>query len=153
MNQRRRHGEIFLALERADRPITADSLAEQLGVAVRTVYRDIAALRESGVPIDGAAGIGLRLRRRALLPGVGLTLTEGIAIAVALGDGLGRHEWRDMALRAAIESGRGRLVAALPVAVQRHVAAIVKMRSALGALADAELVIVDDDEPPCSEGG
>lgn len=48
--------------------MTAQSLSEALGVAVRTVYRDIQALTISGVPIDGEAGVGYSLRRGFDLP-------------------------------------------------------------------------------------
>ncbi len=48
--------------------ITAKTLAEELGVAMRTVYRDIQALVLSGVPIDGEAGVGYRLRAGFDLP-------------------------------------------------------------------------------------
>jgi len=37
---------------------TADEVARQLGVSVRTVYRDVAALQASGVPLYGIAGRG-----------------------------------------------------------------------------------------------
>ncbi|OIR03269.1 HTH domain protein [mine drainage metagenome] len=48
--------------------ITAQDLAQSLGVAIRTVYRDIQALILSGVPIDGEAGVGYRLRAGFDLP-------------------------------------------------------------------------------------
>jgi predicted DNA-binding transcriptional regulator YafY len=48
--------------------MTGQALAEELGVAVRTVYRYIQALILSGVPIDGEAGVGYRLRAGFDLP-------------------------------------------------------------------------------------
>jgi predicted DNA-binding transcriptional regulator YafY len=42
--------------------ITAQHLAEELEVSERTVYRDMEALLLSGVPIEGEAGVGYRLR-------------------------------------------------------------------------------------------
>lgn len=44
--------------------VTADFVADRLGVSARTIYRDIAALREKGMPILGEAGVGFMLRRR-----------------------------------------------------------------------------------------
>ncbi len=41
--------------------VTASSLAEELEVSVRTIYRDIADLGASGVPILGEAGVGYML--------------------------------------------------------------------------------------------
>lgn len=45
------------------RVLTAKSLAEQLEVSERRIYRDIADLMASGVPVDGEAGVGYRLHR------------------------------------------------------------------------------------------
>jgi len=47
--------DIVQTLRAAARPLTAAALADQLEVTVRTVYRDIAALQASRVPIEGAA--------------------------------------------------------------------------------------------------
>ena len=50
------------------RTVTAAALAERLEVSERTVYRDIADLIGSGVPIQGEAGVGYRLERGFDLP-------------------------------------------------------------------------------------
>jgi predicted DNA-binding transcriptional regulator YafY len=39
-------------------PVTAASLAEELGVSVRSIYRDISDLQAMGAPIRGEGGIG-----------------------------------------------------------------------------------------------
>ena len=44
------------------RLVTARQLAERLQVSERTVYRDVQDLMLSGVPIEGEAGVGYRLR-------------------------------------------------------------------------------------------
>src|SRR5690606_27960458 len=49
-------------------PVTAAVLAEQQGVSIRTVYRDIRTLIGLGAPIDGEAGIGYMLRPGFFLP-------------------------------------------------------------------------------------
>ncbi len=49
-------------------PVSADALATQLGVSPRTLYRDIATLREQGAHIDGEAGVGYVLRPGFTLP-------------------------------------------------------------------------------------
>jgi predicted DNA-binding transcriptional regulator YafY len=56
------------ALRRHRRPITASALAEEQGVSVRTLYRDIQTLIGLGAPIDGEAGIGYMLRPGFFLP-------------------------------------------------------------------------------------
>ena len=53
---------------RRHRPVAGARLAEQLGVSLRTLYRDIDALRGQGAEIVGDAGIGFQLRPGFLLP-------------------------------------------------------------------------------------
>jgi predicted DNA-binding transcriptional regulator YafY len=55
-------------LRRHRRPVTGHELASEMGVSLRTVYRDIATLIAQGAPIDGAAGLGFILRPGFLLP-------------------------------------------------------------------------------------
>jgi len=46
------------------RPIvTAEDMAARVGLSVRTIYRDLAALAEAGVPIAAASGVGYRLMK------------------------------------------------------------------------------------------
>lgn len=60
----RRADRLFQILQalRGGRLTTARHLARLLEVSERTIYRDIAQLAASGVPIDGAAGAGYILR-------------------------------------------------------------------------------------------
>src|ERR1043165_2678315 len=53
---------------RRRRLTTAAQLAQWLEVSERTIYRDIADLCASGVPIDGEAGVGSRLHPHFDLP-------------------------------------------------------------------------------------
>ena len=66
----RRADRLFEIIQylRGDRLVTAQTLAGKLEVSVRTVYRDIRDLQASGVPIDGAAGVGYLLRPGYQLP-------------------------------------------------------------------------------------
>ena len=66
----RRADRLFRLVEilRSKRLATGSWLAEQLGVSLRTLYRDIADLSLSGVPIEGEAGVGYRLRYRLDVP-------------------------------------------------------------------------------------
>ena len=50
------------------RVLTGQQLAEQLGISRRSVYRDIADLMASGVPIEGEAGVGFRMRGGYIVP-------------------------------------------------------------------------------------
>jgi predicted DNA-binding transcriptional regulator YafY len=78
---------------RGGRLRTAQEIAGQLEVSVRTVYRDIDALVASGVPIEGERGIGYVIRVPFLLPPLTFSATEvqalqlGIRFVLAWGDG------------------------------------------------------------------
>lgn len=63
-------------LIRAKQPITAEQLAEELDVSVRTVYRYIDDLSVSGIPIYGTTGIGYKLHDHYELPPLNLTENE-----------------------------------------------------------------------------
>jgi predicted DNA-binding transcriptional regulator YafY len=67
----RRADRLFLlihALRGRRRAMTAQQLAATLGVSLRTVYRDVADLQLSGVPIEGEAGVGYMLRKGSDIP-------------------------------------------------------------------------------------
>lgn len=67
----RRADRLFLiihALRGRRTALAARSLAETLAVSLRTVYRDVADLQVSGVPIEGEAGVGYMLRKGADIP-------------------------------------------------------------------------------------
>lgn len=56
------------ALRRRRTPVTGAELAAELGVSLRTVYRDVATLVGEGADIEGEAGVGYVLRSGFLLP-------------------------------------------------------------------------------------
>ena len=76
--------DILRILRAAKQPVTAASIANELEVTVRTVYRDIATLQARRIPIEGAAGIGYVLRRGFELPPLMFTKDEAEAIAVGV---------------------------------------------------------------------
>jgi predicted DNA-binding transcriptional regulator YafY len=76
--------EIIQILRSADAPVPAHALARSLEVTKRTIYRDIVALQATGVPIDGAAGIGYVMRAGYNLPPLMFTPDEIEAIVVGL---------------------------------------------------------------------
>lgn len=63
--------------------VTATELADATEVSVRTIYRDIEALRTQGVAIDGEAGTGYRVQAGYVLPP--LMFTESELEALLLG--------------------------------------------------------------------
>ena len=62
------------------RVVRAEELAKQFEVTIRTVYRDISALSEAGVPVVGEAGVGYTLVKGYHLPPVMLTSEEAAAL-------------------------------------------------------------------------
>jgi predicted DNA-binding transcriptional regulator YafY len=62
----------------ASQPATARRLAEEAGVSLRTVYRDLSRLRDAGVRVVGRTGVGLRLDGPARAPAL---TTEGEVVA------------------------------------------------------------------------
>jgi len=62
----------------------ADDLAKHFEISVRTIYRDIAHLQASGLPIEGEAGIGYMLRSGFDLPNVTFTYDQVDALAIGL---------------------------------------------------------------------
>jgi predicted DNA-binding transcriptional regulator YafY len=68
MDKTERLFSVMDALRRHRRPVTAQALADEQGVSVRTLYRDIQTLIGLGAPIDGEAGIGYMLRPGFFLP-------------------------------------------------------------------------------------
>ncbi len=64
--------------------VRAIDLAEALGVSTRTVYRDIALLRDQGIAISGDPGVGYALGNRRLVPAMSLSADEADALALGL---------------------------------------------------------------------
>src|SRR5688500_7633566 len=81
----RRADRLFLlihALRGRRSAITAQRLADELAVSLRTVYRDVADLQRSGVPIEGEAGVGYMLRKGSDIPPLMFTAAELEALVV-----------------------------------------------------------------------
>jgi len=65
-------------------PIRAQDLANELGVSLRSIYRDIDTLRSSGAVIDGEAGFGYTLVEDPALPPMMFTRDEMEALVLGL---------------------------------------------------------------------
>ncbi|MBV2360699.1 HTH domain-containing protein [Thalassococcus sp. CAU 1522] len=63
---------------------TAEAMAQDLGVSVRTIYRDMELLAASGVPVEGARGLGYTAQAAITLPPLNLTEGELAALHLAL---------------------------------------------------------------------
>ena len=76
--------DVVQALRRSRRPITAAELAGELGVSLRSLYRDVAALIARGVPIRGEPGIGYVLDPGYFLPPLTFGANELDAVLLGL---------------------------------------------------------------------
>lgn len=76
--------DVVQALRRERRPSTAAELAGELGVSMRTLYRDVAALIARGVPIRGEPGVGYVLDPGYFLPPLTFGTNELDAVLLGL---------------------------------------------------------------------
>lgn len=60
--------DLLQLLRRHRRPVAGAAIAAELGISLRTLYRDIATLQAQGAGIDGAPGLGYQLRDGFMLP-------------------------------------------------------------------------------------
>ena len=67
---------LLQALRRHKRPVSGARLAEELGISIRTLYRDIASLQAQGASIEGEPGVGYILRPGFMLPPLMFSQTE-----------------------------------------------------------------------------
>src|SRR5271155_1481475 len=68
MSRAQRLLDLIQILRRHRFPVAGTSLADELGISLRTLYRDIETLKTQGAHIDGEPGIGYILRPGFMLP-------------------------------------------------------------------------------------
>lgn len=86
MTRTHRLFQLMQSLRRLPPPVTAQSLAYEMDVSLRTIYRDIDELRGLGAVIDGEAGFGFTLIEDASLPPLGFENDELEALVLGLRD-------------------------------------------------------------------
>jgi biotin operon repressor len=116
-------------------PISGATLAQELGISTRTLYRDIATLQEQGAHIDGEPGVGYVLRPGFMLPPLMFSEEEIEAIVVG-------SRWvakrTDDKLAEAARNALAKIAAVLPDDLRRELAnstLLVPPRMALGQAA------------------
>lgn len=116
----RRADRLFQILQylRGGRLVTAAQLAQQLEVTPRTIYRDVAHLIGSGVPIDGEAGVGYIMRDGYDLPPLMFTHEE--IVALVSGARL-LQAWGGSKMAAAAEEALVKIDTVLPNEARRQV--------------------------------
>ena len=111
MSRAERLLDLIQVLRRHRRPVSGKALAEEIGVSIRTLYRDIATLQGQGARIEGEAGVGYVLRPGFMLPP--LMFSDEEIEAVVLGS-----RWvverGDERLAAAARNALAKITAVLP---------------------------------------
>jgi predicted DNA-binding transcriptional regulator YafY len=82
MSRAQRLLDLIQILRRHRRPVTGATLAGEVGVSLRTLYRDIATLQAQGADIAGEAGLGYVLRPGFTLPPLMFSPEEIEALAL-----------------------------------------------------------------------
>jgi predicted DNA-binding transcriptional regulator YafY len=74
--------DLIQILRRHRYPVSGAALASELGISLRTLYRDIGTLQAQGATIDGAPGLGYVLRPGFMLPPLMFSHEEIEALAL-----------------------------------------------------------------------
>ncbi|MFC6636270.1 WYL domain-containing protein [Sulfitobacter sp. JBTF-M27] len=111
MTRTHRLFQMMTTLRRLPAPVRAVQLADEMGTSLRTVYRDIDALRGLGAVIDGEAGFGYTLIEDAALPPLGFENDELEALVLGLRN---VAVIGDPALAKAADSALAKLTARVP---------------------------------------
>lgn len=82
MNRLNRLSAILIQLQ-SRKVVRAQDIADRFEISLRTVYRDVRALEEAGIPIIGEAGIGYSLADGYRIPPVMFTREEATAFITA----------------------------------------------------------------------
>jgi predicted DNA-binding transcriptional regulator YafY len=119
----RRADRLFQIVQhlRGGRLVTAKMLSDRLEVSERTIYRDIADLQSTGVPVDGEAGVGYILREGFDLPP--LMFTQDEIVALVAGARMARA-FGGAAMARAAEEALIKIGAVLPPALQARLKAV-----------------------------
>ncbi len=111
MSRTERLFDLIQALRSHRFPVTGSHLAKELGISIRTLYRDIATLQGQGANIEGEPGLGYVLRPGFMLPP--LMFTEEEIEALVLGSRW-VSERADLQLSSAAKSALSKVASVVP---------------------------------------
>jgi predicted DNA-binding transcriptional regulator YafY len=116
MSQSQRLFDVLQILRRHRQAVSGNYLAQETGVSLRTIYRDIALLQSMGAEIEGESGFGYVLKPGFMLPP--LMFSEEEIKAIALG-----VQWisrqTDEGLASAANNALSKIDAVLPSELRR----------------------------------
>ena len=111
MSRAERLLDLMQSMRRRRYPVSGAELAQENGISLRTLYRDIASLQAQGARIDGEPGVGYVLRPGFMLPP--MMFSEDEIEALVLGS-----RWvadrADSALAGAARDALAKIAAVLP---------------------------------------
>lgn len=94
MSRTERLFDLLQALRRHRRPVSGQALAQEVGISIRTLYRDIATLQAQGAAIEGAPGVGYVMKPGFLLPPLMFQSEELEALVLGMRWVADRGDWR-----------------------------------------------------------
>jgi predicted DNA-binding transcriptional regulator YafY len=121
-------------LRRHRHPVSGAVLAAELGISLRTLYRDIATLQAQGAHLDGAPGLGYVLREGFMLPPLMFSADEVEALVLGSRWVIDRGDQR---LGAAARDALAKIAAVLPPALRHEL--------------DSNALLVGPTEPVATE--
>jgi len=138
----RRADRLFQIVQylRGGRLLTARILADRLEVSERTVYRDIADLIGTGVPIEGEAGVGYLMREGYDLPPLMFTRDE--IVALVAGARMIRA-WGGASMARGAEEALVKIDAVLPEEARDRARAVPVHAANVGAVSDEVRHLID----------
>lgn len=116
MSRSERLLDLIQVLRRHRAPVSGRALADELGVSIRTLYRDIATLQGQGADIQGEPGLGYVLRPGFMLPPLMFSEDEIEAIALGIRWAARRSDAR---LGLAARNAGAKIAAVLPLELRR----------------------------------
>lgn len=112
MSRTERLLELLQILRRHRAPVAGSTLAADLNISLRTLYRDIATLQGQGAEIEGEPGLGYVLRPGFMLPPLMFSIDE--LEALILGAGWVGKQHDDQRLSKAAGNALNKIAAVLP---------------------------------------
>ena len=132
--------DLLQALRNRTVPVSGQDLAQELGISIRTLYRDIATLQAQGADIQGEPGLGYVLRPGFTLPPLMFSADE--IEALVLGSRWVAARSADDRLSASAQQALSKITAVLPVELRDRVEAtnlLVPRRDAADQIDAAEI--------------
>ncbi len=138
MSRTERLFDLMQILRKHRYPVSGATLASELGISLRTLYRDIATLQAQGAQIDGEAGLGYILHPGFMLPP--LMFSEEEIEALVFGSRWVAERGGDSKLKVAASNALAKIAAVLPSDLRHEL-------DASGLLiGPGELIVASDEE-------